>query len=100
MTFPGLTKSALSSFLEITNKFRLTLSEFGHVLSGVHCREDVIIIFIVYEICNVWIYNLYSVYFQKELEPANCWLSFIHLFLEHTRQLYVYIDGLVIALHF
>lgn len=50
-----------------------------------------IIIFIVYEICNVCIYNLCSVYFQKELEPANCRHSVIHLFLEHTKQLYVFI---------
>lgn len=35
---------------------------------------------------DVYIYNLYSVYFQKELEAANCMYSFIHLFLEHTMQ--------------
>lgn len=37
------------------------------------------------------VFIIYAVYFQKELEPANCRHSFIHLFLEHTKQLYVFI---------
>lgn len=38
--------------------------------------------------CDVYIYNLYSVYFQKELEAANCMYSFIHLFLRQTMKFY------------